>query len=142
MSFGIFLQAFAGGQAAAGRPDGAFRTLEPYLDASPADGSARVVMPDGAAEVFGIGSTGLMVNHASGEHIWQLLVDVAAAGDYAIMPVGCPVCLVREDMKDDLPEALRADAVVVRSGPDVMSVVVPDGREDASPRMSHHHQQV
>lgn len=124
MSFGIFLQAFAGGQAAAGHPDRAFRELEPYLDGSPSDGSAHVVTPDGAADVFGIGSTGLMISDASGEFIWQLLVDVAAAGHYAIMPVGCPVCLVREDMKDDLPEALRGDAVVVGSGTELMKAVI------------------
>lgn len=124
MSFDIFLQAFAGGQAAAGRPDEAFRMLEPHLDRSPADGFAHVTTPDGAADVFGIGTTGLMINHASGESIWQLVVDVAGAGDYAIMPVGTPVCIVREDMKDDLPAALRVDAVVVRSGADVMKVVV------------------
>lgn len=124
MSFDIFLQAFAGGAAAAGHPDEAFRALEPYLDGSPADGFARLITADGEAGVFGIGTTGLMINHTSGESIWQLLVDVAAAGDYAIMPVGSPVCLVREDMKDHLPEALRADAVLVRSGADMMKVVV------------------
>ena len=123
MSFDIFLQAFAGGQAAAGHPDEAFRTLEPHLDGSPADGFARLITPDGDADVFGIGTTGLMINHASGESVWQIVVDVAAAGDYAIMPVGTPVCIVREDMKDDLPEALRIDAVVVSSGADVMKVV-------------------
>lgn len=123
MSFGILLQSFAHGQAAAGHPDGAFRALEPYLDGSPADGFAHLATPDGDADVFGIGSTGLMINGDSGEFIWQLLVDVAVAGDYAIMPVGRPVCLVREDMKDDLPEEMRADAVVVRSGADVMNLV-------------------
>lgn len=126
MSFGILLQAFADGQAAAGHPDDAFRALEPYLDGDPAGGFVHLATPDGAADVFGIGSSGLMINRASGEFIWQLLVDVATAGDYAIMPVGRPVCVVREDMKDDLPEEMRADAVVVRSGTDVMNLVVND----------------
>jgi hypothetical protein len=126
MSFGILLQSFARGQAAAGHPEGAFRALEPYLDGNPAGGFARLATPDGDADVFGIGSSGLMINRASGEFIWQLLIDVAVAGDYAIMPVGRPVCLVREDMKDDLPEEMRADAVVVRSGTDVMKLVIDD----------------
>jgi AcrR family transcriptional regulator len=99
MSFGILLQSFTRGQAAAGHPDGAFRALEPYLDGNPAGGFARLATPDGDADVFGIGSSGLMINRASGEFIWQLLIDVAVAGDYAIMPVGRPVCLVREDYR-------------------------------------------
>jgi hypothetical protein len=124
MSFDIFLQSFAGGQAADGDPDAAFGALEPYLARSPTGGFAHLVTPDGEADVFGIGQAGLMINHASGEFIWQVMLDAALAGHYAIMPVGCPACIVREDMRDDLPDSLQATAVVVRSGTDVMNVVI------------------
>ena len=79
--------------------------------------------PDGDAEVYGLGGDGLMITHASGEFIWQVMVDVAIAGDYVIMPVGCAVCVVHQEMMDQLPEVLRDRAVLVRSGSDVLSVL-------------------
>jgi hypothetical protein len=51
------------------------------------------------------------------------MVDVARAADWVIMPVGCPVCVLREEMISDLPAELRDDAVVVECGADVLDVV-------------------
>jgi hypothetical protein len=53
---------------------------------------AHVSTPDGDAEVYRLGGDGLMITHASGEFIWQVMVDVAVAGGYVIMPVGCAPC--------------------------------------------------
>lgn len=50
-------------------------------------------------------------------------MDVAEAAGYVIMPVGCPVCIVSEDMRAGLPEEFRAAAVVVESGRDILSVL-------------------
>jgi hypothetical protein len=124
VSFDIFLQSFRASHArVGGDAEAAVRVLERYLAGVPAGGFAHASTPDGGADVYGLGGDGLMINHASGESIWQVLVDVAVAGDYVIMPTGCPVCIVRPEMSSDLPEALRADAVVVRSGADVLSVL-------------------
>ena len=126
MSFDIFLQSFAGGQAALGDPGAALRVLEPYL-AGPADGGyAKARTADGAADVYGLGSDCLMINHASGTLIWQVMVDVARAAGYVILPVGVPACVVREEMIGDLPGELRDGAVVVRSGAELQDAVTQE----------------
>jgi hypothetical protein len=63
----------------------------------------------------------MMVTHFD-VGLWDLLVDAARAGRWAIMPVGCPTCVFDRAMIDDLPEDLRADAVVVGSGVDVRAL--------------------
>lgn len=51
------------------------------------------------------------------------MVDVAKAAGWVIMPVGCPVCVMREDMIGELPAELQDDAVVIRSGAELLDVV-------------------
>jgi hypothetical protein len=75
--------------------------------------------------VDGLGGASLMINHASGELIWQVMVDVARAAGFVIMPVGCPVCVAREEMIEDLPGELQDGAVVVRSGVELLKAVAP-----------------
>jgi hypothetical protein len=60
--------------------EGAFAVLGPFLDES----ERTIVTPDGEAAFYGsddLGS-GVMVNHASGEAIWGLLVAVARAAEF------------------------------------------------------------
>jgi|SRR5579875_842608 len=123
MSPDVFLQSFLNGGTGGGDPEAARRVLEPYLTAD-GDGATRVCVrtDDGEADVYGLGD-GLLVNHASGQLIWQILVDVSAASDYAIMPIGRPVCVTRKEMIDELPQELRGGAVVVGSGEELMSVI-------------------
>jgi hypothetical protein len=123
VSFDIFLQSFKNGEAAPGDPEAACRELEPYLAGAPDGGYARVRTPDGEAGVYGIGSDALMFNHASGQVIWQVMVNVAKAADWIIIPVGCPVCVMREDMISHMPAELRDNAVVVRSDTEVLDVM-------------------
>jgi hypothetical protein len=123
VSFDIFLQSFKDGDAAPGDPEAAWRVLAPYLAGALTGGYARVRTPDGEAAVYGAGRDALMINHASGQIIWQIMVDVARAADWVIMPVGCPVCVLREEMINDLPAELQDDAVVVGSGAEVLDVV-------------------
>jgi hypothetical protein len=123
MSYDVFLQSFVNGGAGGGDPEAARKVLEPYL--TPADddrGQIRVRTSDGEADLYGLGE-GLMVNHASGQVIWQLLVDVSAASDYAIMPIGRPVCVTRKELIAQLPQELRGCAVVVGSGDDLLNVL-------------------
>lgn len=123
VSFDIFLQSFRCGEAASGEPGAVLRELGPYLAGTPSGGYARVRTGDGSADVYGLGGAGLMINRASGELIWQLIVDVARAAGYAIMPVGCAVCVVRYEMIDDLPGDLQDGAVVVRSGDELLKAI-------------------
>ena len=71
---------------------------------------------DGDADVYGIGSDHLMINHVSGNHIWQIIYDVAAAAGYAILPVGRAACVPRDNMVADLPVELRAAMIAFKLG--------------------------
>jgi hypothetical protein len=79
---------------------------------------------DGDAEVYGVGTDGLMFTHASGRRVWDVIFDVARAGNWAIVPVGCPTCVPTSSMIAELPDELRADAVVVNSGAELLDVVL------------------
>ena len=85
----MFLQRFGDspGDSGAG-----LRVLEPLLVSPPSDGYGLVRTADGDADVYGLGTDSLMFTHASCRQVWQVMVDVAHAAGYAIMPVGCPTC--------------------------------------------------
>ena len=126
MSFDIFLQGFVGGGGAPGDRAAAIAIVTPLLADPVSDGFGRIVTADGEADIYGLGDNdqGLMINHANGRQIWQLIVDVARAAGYAVLPVGCPVCVVDEVMIAHLPDELRQDAVLVHDGGDLECAVV------------------
>jgi hypothetical protein len=123
VSFDVFLQGFAHGQASPGRPEAALEVLTPFLAAPPRDGFAPLRTADGEAEAYGVGGTSLMVTHASGARIWDLLVSVAKAAGWVIMPVGCSVCLTTADAAGHLPEQLRPNATVVTTGQQLLAAI-------------------
>jgi hypothetical protein len=43
--------------------------------------------------------------------------------DWVIMPVDCPVCVVADEQAADLPDELRADVTVVRTGAELLQVI-------------------
>jgi hypothetical protein len=126
VSFDIFLQGFVGGGGAPGDRAAAIAIVTPLLADPVSDGFGRIVTADGEADIYGLGDNdqGLMINHANGRQIWQLIVDVARAAGYAVLPVGCPVCVVDEVMIAHLPDELRQDAVLVHDGGDLECAVV------------------
>ena len=124
MSFDIFFQAFADGDGSVGNGDAAAAVLRPVTTVR--DGSfARIVTSDGGADMFGVDALdqGVMINHASGLVVWDVMYELARVGGYAIMPVGCPTCVTSEDGLCDLPEGLGDDAKVISSGADLLSVI-------------------
>lgn len=54
--------------------------LVPYTHARQG-ASARLVTHDGEADCHGLGEGSLMINHASGEAIWNLVVEVAGTAN-------------------------------------------------------------
>jgi len=44
----------------------------------------------------------------------------------SVIPIDCPVCVVAAEHADDLPDELRADVVVVRTGTDLLRVMRSD----------------
>jgi hypothetical protein len=125
VSFDIYLQGFERGGGAPGVPDEANRVLQPYLRVNP-DGFANVVTDDGDAEVYGVGTDGLMFTHASGRRSSGLGCRVrrGPAGNWTTVPVGCPTCVPTSSMIAELPDELRAHAVVVNSGAELLDVVL------------------
>ncbi|RNI19855.1 hypothetical protein [Flexivirga caeni] len=91
MSFDIYFQRFAGGDAAAGGREAMRAVLEPHAEVGD-DGFLHVTFGDGTADVY-LHDDGMLANHVSGGDPWELLVRGAAAADWVIMPVGCPACL-------------------------------------------------
>lgn len=124
MSFDVFLQSFRGGEAAEAPADVVRGLIDPFV--VKADASfVRIQTSDGEADVHGYDdpSTGLMVNHASGNKVWDLLADLAHSAGLVVMPVGASVCVASEAMVDELPDELRHDVVVVQSGADLLAVI-------------------
>jgi hypothetical protein len=125
MSFDIFLQGFEGGDGADGDYEAANRVLAPYLvrlDGAFNYGQIRTPRGD-VADVYGVGQASLMVNHTTGGEVFDVLYAVAAAGRWAVMPVGCPICVASQDLLAELPEELRGEAIVVTSGDDIRRVI-------------------
>ena len=124
MSYDVFLQAFRRGEAATTDGAAAFAILEPAI--SGRDGGwACVRTADGGADVYGIDdpSTGLMVNHAEGHRIWDVVHDLALAAGYAVMPVGCPTCVTSDDVRKHLPTGIAESAIVVGSGAEIRAAI-------------------
>ena len=67
---------------------------------------------------------GLMVNHAAGEQIWNLVVAIAVAAAWVIMPIGCPVCVIDADQSDELPDELRRNVTVIHTGAQLLQVIL------------------
>jgi hypothetical protein len=126
VSFDIFLHGFRDGDGTPGDRAAAIAIITPLLSGPVSDGFGRIVTADGEADIYGLGDGdhGLMVNHASGRQIWQVIVDVARAAGYVVLPVGCPVCVLDEAVIGHLPVELREDTVLVRDGGDLERVVL------------------
>jgi hypothetical protein len=123
VSFDIVLQCFENGGAADADGPTIRAVLEPLVTET-AEGFARVETEDGGTDVYGLDhpEQGLMLNHAEGRRIWDVIVDVARAGGLVIMPVGCPSCVVDPDLAGHLPPEAPA-ARIVGSGAEVLAIV-------------------
>ncbi len=100
------------------------RVIDPYLVRA-ADGSISGVRAgDGDAAVYGLDhGGGFMITHASGFQIWSLLVDAARAANFAIIPIGCPVCVANRSLLDHLPPEMAEGARGVENGEELLLVV-------------------
>jgi hypothetical protein len=122
MSFDVFLQAFRDGGTGAADPAVIEEELAAYIAVRDGD-FARLVTRDGDAECYGLGLGSLMVTHAGGEAIWDLVVEVARAAGLVILPVGCPACVIDPRDRRHLPLELQGKVVTVQSGADLLAVI-------------------
>jgi hypothetical protein len=123
VGFDIFLQGFAGGDACTAGSAAAERVLTPFVLGEADEAFARLQTDDGGAEVYGLGSDSLLVSRPTGQRVFGLLVEAASVAGWAIMPVGCATCVTDDAVIKELPDELRDDVVLVRSGDDLMDVI-------------------
>jgi hypothetical protein len=123
VSFDIFFQRFENGEAARGDASVALAVLEPLVRER-AEGWARIVTADGEADVYmSDPASGLMVNHASGRDVWDVMFELARATGFVVMPIGCGTCVVDESSKADLPDGVPEPIVLIASGADLRAAV-------------------
>jgi hypothetical protein len=78
---------------------------------------------DGQADIY-LRDDGMMANHVSGQDPWDVLVSGAqAAANWVILPLDCPTCLTQPGQREELPEDLDDDVVVVETGADLRAVI-------------------
>jgi len=126
MSFDVYLQDFADKPADRSASVGR-RVLAPLLDA----GAENILTADGSAAVYGASDApleGLMFNHIEGDRAWDVIFDAAVVGDWVIMPVGAPLCIVREEQRNSVPDELEDEGIVlVRSGSELRDAATANG---------------
>ena len=123
MSFDIFLQRFVDGEAVDADGDSILAILDPLI-AGRSGSWARIVTIDGEADVYGIDNpgSGLMINHASGRAVWDVLFELAERTGMAVMPAGCRWSVTDAGLIDALP-AVSPPAAVVTSGADILATL-------------------
>ncbi len=124
MSFDIFFQRFRGKDISVG--DG--RRVEAFLAPIIVQRDTQwavIRTADGEAYLYGMDTLGsnLMINHASGRAIWDVMFELACAGGFVVMPVGCGTCITEATEMSDLPDAVPEPITVIRSGQDLLDVV-------------------
>jgi hypothetical protein len=124
VSFDIFLRRFEGGEAARADEAAVLGVLAPLIEER-GDGWARLCTTDGDADVYRMDdpASGLMVNHASGREIWNVLFELGRAAGFAVMPVGCGTFVISEVALSDLPDGVPEPIAVLTSGDELLRAI-------------------
>jgi hypothetical protein len=121
VSFDIFLQNFV--ESSTDRSGLVRAILGPILSTS----GIEFTTADGSAVVYGLENEvidGLMFNNVDGETAWDVIYAVAVAGEWVVMPVGCPVCVISDDQFVTQPEVLDDPAPIrVSSGAEILAAI-------------------
>jgi hypothetical protein len=125
----MFVQRFAHGQAAPLAGDAFVAVFESWVDRREPHGNYWHISADdgGTADIYAAlaGETldSLMISRFSPGAVLDLLVTFIGLADAVLLPPGCPALLTGEEQRRQLPEELRDEAVVVRTGQDVERVL-------------------
>lgn len=123
VSFDVYFQRFRNGDADPQGGEQMRQILQPHIAREDSEQNfALVEYGDGSADVY-LDRGGMMANHVSGDHLWDLLVEGARAADWVIMPVGCPTCLTSEAQRTHLPADLQDDVVSIATGDELLLVI-------------------
>ena len=121
MSFDVFFQGFVAGALSERGGAEMRQVLAPHVTERSAS-FLRLRVGDGEADVY-LNDDGMMANHISGRDPWDLLLRGAQAANWVIMPLDCPTCLTQPGQREELPEELQDDVVVVESAADLRAVI-------------------
>ena len=121
VSFDVFFQGFIAGESSERGGAEMAAVLAPYV-LSREGNFRRVRCGDGEADTY-LRDGGMLANHITGRDPWELLVKGAQEANWVIMPVGCPTCLTAAGQREELPEGLDADVVMVEKGADLLGVI-------------------
>ena len=123
VSYDVYFQRFQDGDAVPGGGDRARAVLEPHFTETDAHHNfARVTLGDDGADVY-LDDNDMMVNHAGGDRVWDLLIKAARAADWVILLPDGPPCLTSPTQRGELPRELATDAVLVSNGADYLEVL-------------------
>lgn len=121
MAFDVFFQGFIGGEGSGSGGSEMRKVLAPHVKER--RGSfLHVRIGDGEADIYLTGD-GMMANHISGRDPWDLLVKGAQAANWVILPLDRPTCLTGIGQREELPEGMDEDVVVVDTGADLLAVI-------------------
>ena len=123
VSFDVFFQRFAHGDAEPGGGERMRQVLDPFVVREEHERSFLLVeYGDGSADVY-LDGDGMMANHITGQKPWELLVEGARAARWVIAPVGCPTCITDEAQRIHLPEGLNEAVALVATGEELLRVI-------------------
>jgi len=133
MSYDIFLQNFVNGGAGESDCGPSARALISNAAdrEEPQHRFAHVIAGESAADVYGLTPEGepltsLMFNHIKepADGVLDLIVAVAHAAHWVILPTGAPTCLVSESQREHLPPELADGEVrVLSNGHDLLCAI-------------------
>jgi hypothetical protein len=124
VSYDMFVQAFADGDAAP-MPSAAFDVFRPHIDRTePERHFWHLRAPDGGeADIHVDAAPGtfdsLMINHFSEGSALDLLAEFTIRAGGVILASDGPVMLTAETQREDLPEGLEGNAIIIRSADDI-----------------------
>lgn len=121
MAFEVFFQGFVAGESSERGGVEMAEVLAPHVTGRDGD-LRRIQFRDGKADIY-LRGDGMLANHIMGRDPWDLLVRGARAANWVILPVDCPTCLTDPGQREELPEGLHADIVLVETGADLLAVV-------------------
>jgi hypothetical protein len=127
VSYDVVLQRFEQGEATAVESAEVWALLEDAWDAPPDQFDYCLVRRNGdEGDLYAVPPgqpiDSLMFNHA-GRAIYHLMFDVAVAGDMAIIAPAAGPFLVRDEQRGHLPADLAEQAILVRSGQELVQAI-------------------
>lgn len=134
MSYEIFVQRFQTGEIDSVSARRVWKLLEEAWYKPPDEDSFVVVTRGkGSADVYGARAgepiESLMFSRPSGAEIFDLIVEVARAGDMVILAPDLPPCLVDKAQRAELPADLIekvGEPLIVANGNDLLSLTIQD----------------